>query len=415
MDDIDELKSTTHVMTVDTYTSDLIKNSKSIKLNPIYQRGVVWSTRQQSEYIHSVLCNKAPHNIIFNIDKKKIRTCIDGKQRSMSLALFRQNKIPLLYKNKEIYFSELPDDADEEKMLKLTKHERKVFLDRKIGVVDYEQLTYDNQRNLFYHLQFGLPLSNGEKVVALLKKKDNAILFNDFCKRYASDMKKFVKINRKDHCRVIVQYLYMVNTDELDVKAKKVNDYFQELEENGELDSALENIDKKLTYTLEVLGDNEIEKMGKKLFIFLLFIINKKYAIVSKKKTGYVIDLISNFMDQPTVAEYDMTNPLKDVLSHLNIAFKKYFKEYVNNVEDEDCDNDFSDEDDANETDNEDDDKEENEEENDDDEEENDDDNEDDVKEATDDEDDPDDFDENDKLLQNTVSKKKKNSKSKYK
>ena len=219
MEDLDKLKSTTHVMTVDTYTADLIKNTKNIKLNPIYQRGIVWSSRQQSEYIQSVLYNKAPHNIIFNIDKKKVRTCIDGKQRSMSLLLFRQNKIPLLYKKKEIYFSELPEDPDEEKMIKLTKQQRKVFLDRKIGVVDYEQLSYDNQRNLFYHLQFGSPLSNGEKVVALLKKKPNAVMFNNFCSRYANDMKKFVKTNRKDHCRVIVQYLYMVKNDELDVKA----------------------------------------------------------------------------------------------------------------------------------------------------------------------------------------------------
>jgi uncharacterized protein with ParB-like and HNH nuclease domain len=64
-------------------------------LKPIYQRNIVWGTKQYIKFIESIFYGIVPGPIVLGIDTAtNNKTCIDGKQRSTSLIKFFTNQIP---------------------------------------------------------------------------------------------------------------------------------------------------------------------------------------------------------------------------------------------------------------------------------------------------------------------------------
>ena len=365
----ERLSSKRNTTTVNTYITDL-KSKKAMKVNlsPKYQRDDVWSTRQQSEYVQSVMHNTAPHNIILNYDKKnKEKVCMDGKQRSTAILNYYDNMYPIELEGCAVYHNELPKDdekKDDDTDRVMTEDEEAVFLNRELGIIEYQDLTYDNQSSLFYKLQNGTKLSSGEKVIALLKGEKNAVIMNNFCKSYELQMKRFVDITRKAHYVVIIQYLYTVAESKLVTGATKVNTHFKKLEINDTLENDLENIKSSLDYTLAIFNSAVVPRMNQKLFFTLLYAFNQNYAKLKQRKMDTVIAFLKSYCKKISDDKIDMTQKKEVVMEELYKIFKVHIKmlskkaEIIDEDEDEnnDDDNDEDDNDDDNDEDDNDDD-----------------------------------------------------------
>ena len=70
-------------------------DKQRIQLSPSYQRGNVWSQKQKSELIESILMGIPLPIMYFFEDKNGIKQVVDGKQRLSALFDFMENKFTL--------------------------------------------------------------------------------------------------------------------------------------------------------------------------------------------------------------------------------------------------------------------------------------------------------------------------------
>ncbi|KAI0667568.1 hypothetical protein C8Q78DRAFT_1105555 [Trametes maxima] len=136
-----------------TYTAKSLYDQiveNTIQLDPEYQRDVVWTESKQVGLIDSLLRNFYIPPVIFAVkthdDGSETRTCIDGKQRLTSIQLAT---------NKKYYYRPF----DDEKRAVLPKPLHLAFANKQIVCVEYEDLTDDQEREIFQRVQLGVALT----------------------------------------------------------------------------------------------------------------------------------------------------------------------------------------------------------------------------------------------------------------
>ena len=222
-------KTTVTTQTVDTIfirTRQDKDNENKIDLNPPYQRKIVWEDEKQSNFINSICKGIIPNNLIFNIDLVGNYVCIDGKQRISSIIFFRQNEIPLILEDesKHIYYNKIPEDK--KNCRTMTQEEKNKFNNTEIPVVTYNNLTYEEQIDVFSRIQNGVKLTKDDIMVSMFKTENAAIKFKDYCHNKENYFKKFSKIHvdKKEHYSIILNIMYIFDTNNLkllDVKQRK--------------------------------------------------------------------------------------------------------------------------------------------------------------------------------------------------
>ncbi|KAG7439442.1 uncharacterized protein BT62DRAFT_1081595 [Guyanagaster necrorhizus] len=193
-----------------TYTAQALYEqilSNDINLDPEYQRDVVWTQQKQTGLVDSVLRNFYIPPIIFAVntfdDGTETKTCIDGKQRLTSIHRFMEGLIPrkncpfvgLSPLTKYFYcFRPRPVRCDNLSRLSLTdypahsetgekywykdnpgapsKREKnllpeylcRLFANKQVVCVEYQDLTDDGERDIFQRVQLGMALTPSEKL-----------------------------------------------------------------------------------------------------------------------------------------------------------------------------------------------------------------------------------------------------------
>ena len=201
-------------LSIDAIYKQVKAKDNPLNLNPIWQREVVWPEEKQSLFINSIFNNIIPINVIFSNDVDTGEcTVVDGKQRVTSIVNFRDNKIPLHHDGKKIYYSVIPEKS--ENTQKMTKQQQIDFNNVIVPIARYEKLSYSSLTELFARIQNGMKLSDGEIVTSLIPDRDAAEYFIQYCESKENLFKKFTKVkrDRKDHCLVIVNITYMINTN----------------------------------------------------------------------------------------------------------------------------------------------------------------------------------------------------------
>lgn len=137
--------STLEQCSISSIYSDINNKDSQINLNAEYQRDVVWDDEKMRYFIDSINIGIIPTNLIFNINTDTgEKICIDGKQRITSIKRFMEND-PEIYltdvDEKRIYYSKIPEDIDNTRIFK--QKEKTEFISRKIPVVTYTDLNYD--------------------------------------------------------------------------------------------------------------------------------------------------------------------------------------------------------------------------------------------------------------------------------
>ncbi|KAL5317190.1 hypothetical protein ACEPPN_014285 [Leptodophora sp. 'Broadleaf-Isolate-01'] len=157
--------------------------SKSIVLDPDYQREDVWDEGRAALLITSILMGYFIPPIIFNVKKKMVkvndreeerftRTCVDGKQRLTSIWKFMKGAIGFFDTNtpsKKWYFCHPIVDGRIQISNRniLPNAVKKFFETQFFCCYEYEDLTADTEETMFQLVQRGIALTPAEKMRAM--------------------------------------------------------------------------------------------------------------------------------------------------------------------------------------------------------------------------------------------------------
>ncbi|PCH34561.1 hypothetical protein WOLCODRAFT_78807 [Wolfiporia cocos MD-104 SS10] len=166
-----------------------------IDLEPDYQRDVVWPEAKQIGLIDSIFRNFYVPPLIFAVvyrdDGSEKRVSIDGKQRLTSIrkcvtsvltqghimtgAFITFTKEKFVFKNTGKFkgVSVLPDRYI------------KIFRTKQIVCIEYQDLTNEDEREIFQRVQLGMALTPAEKLQAISSPRAN--LIRDLLSRYVHD------------------------------------------------------------------------------------------------------------------------------------------------------------------------------------------------------------------------------------
>ncbi|KAL0572507.1 hypothetical protein V5O48_009449 [Marasmius crinis-equi] len=149
-----------------------------IDLSPDYQRDVVWTKDKQSGLIDSVFGNFHVPPVIFSVQMldngSQKKTCIDGKQRLTAIQNFMEGKIPLKDRTGEkgfvrhVYYTDNPDVVvGSGRKYLLPDSWRLIFQTKQVVCVEYDDIQYNQERDVFKRVQLGVPLTAAEKLQAV--------------------------------------------------------------------------------------------------------------------------------------------------------------------------------------------------------------------------------------------------------
>lgn len=298
---------TCEVQSISSIVNDLKNNM--IDLNAIYQRDIVWDVEDKSMYINSVIIGVAGNNITLNTDKKGTKICMDGKQRCSSLREFTENKFPVCDidisdKTKEYYYGPSLDNiscTDKTKINILTPELRNKFNNRKVNIVMYVNLDYNQQTEIFNRIQYGKKLTNGEIVISKIKDNLSSVNMKQYCDSKETYLKKYYK-DRKNHYNFIVQLMYMLQHDVSSPITKKNTDKFL-----NELKPAIiTDLTKKVDIIINQMFNNKLLHKSK---ILNLKLANSVLLVFCYKIYQKVLVL----MDNPVLTDVDI-GELVDVI-----------------------------------------------------------------------------------------------------
>jgi hypothetical protein len=146
-----------------------------MNINPDYQREVVWSEQRMIHLIDSLFNNYYVPPLIFKAitgvkegtnERRKWRTCIDGKQRLTTIRRFFDGEIPYIDRHRQRWYYSDPGGVS--KSAKLLSEEDKEFVNNiQIVNIEFEHLTDEQEEDMFQRVQLGVPLTVAEKLAAL--------------------------------------------------------------------------------------------------------------------------------------------------------------------------------------------------------------------------------------------------------
>lgn len=191
-----------------------------MNINPDYQRDVVWSESRMIHLIDSLFNNYYVPPLIFKVisgvkegtnERRKWRTCIDGKQRLTTIQKFFDGEIPYIDRQRRKWYYSTPEDTNLSRMRtrRLLSSEQKEFIDNvQIVNIEFEYLTEEQEEDMFQRVQLGVPLTVAEKLAALTGEIPSFI--NDLRRAYIL-VRNLMGTKRSLDFKLIAQLLYLMH------------------------------------------------------------------------------------------------------------------------------------------------------------------------------------------------------------
>ncbi len=301
----EQFKTTIENKSVQTVFTET--DSGQIDLNAKYQRDVVWKTDQKSAFINSVFKNITPNHLIFNIDCENNKcVCMDGKQRITSLIEFKQNKFPFEWNGEVIFYDKIHRDYKEVKDCRvMTMQERSKFDNRPVPVVKYENLSYEDQVDVFKRIQEGKKLSPGELMMSHFTNIDTIDTFEQFCTKNKDLVNRYIKSgkDRKGYVLLLSQLLCILETKDNSIPSKAQIHKFMNKYDNSitSMKTMLKNAQKKLNVYFSnsllnssVFTKNVINNLTQNILLSLFICCKEEYDMV---ETGEDEDELEKLKD----------------------------------------------------------------------------------------------------------------------
>jgi hypothetical protein len=206
--------------------TELLKDERYMNINPEYQREVVWSEQRMTHLVNSLFNNYYVPPLIFKVitgvkegtrERRKWRTCIDGKQRLTTIRRFFDGEIPFIDKRGHRWYYTTPPNKSQK--VKIISEEDREFINNvNIVNIEYEQLNDEQEEDMFQRVQLGVPLAVAEKLSALTGIIPSFI--NDIRKTYVH-IPPHIGTKRSNDFKLIAALVCMIHSsDGDDVKLK---------------------------------------------------------------------------------------------------------------------------------------------------------------------------------------------------
>lgn len=339
----DKFDSSIDHRTVDTIILQSERPDHNIDLNPKYQRGIVWTDEKQSAFINSVIRGIVPNNLILNIDHpNEKQICLDGKQRMTSLIRFKNNQIPCIIENdngeeEHLFFNQVPQDYSFKGMAKtLTSSQRTSFLHRKITFVEYKNLSYEDQTDIFTRIQHGIALTDGEKITSLISNEKTSDEFNKFCMKKKSSVETFTS-KREQYKIIILNAIIMCDMNKLQIPNRSArNNYLKKLTWIN-LRKVLVSVTNVLDYAFstEMLNHQTLGKrLPQNIYYTIIFILAKERGDLGYKNLMYNSDNQKKFRSvirKYEIARKNNANKINAIGNKSDVSTLKKIKEALLN------------------------------------------------------------------------------------
>jgi hypothetical protein len=211
-------KFSTKIKHKDLKTIFIEFNNDSINLNPEYQRKVVWGNQKMKGFLNSCYRGIIPVPLIMSTSKD-YDICVDGKQRISTLIKFFNNDISFKIDEDDTdeYFYDCINEEyeDKEGYYILSKEDRLRMDKLEISIVEYQNLSYEDQSEIFYRIQQGIALKPGEIIISMFKDTDLAKSYSDECDGKLEYLSQFYTNDRKEHIYFITNLLMIIHTKKL--------------------------------------------------------------------------------------------------------------------------------------------------------------------------------------------------------
>lgn len=255
----------------------MVKNERIVFEN-IIQRSYVWEKARKSLFIHSLAIGvPIPPTYAKRFDdgsgkrNSNVYDMMDGKQRFSTVAEFINNELVLTELPPVTFYNELTDEQETEDISNKTFEELSEGLQEKIknariSVVYFDNLTKEEERELFKRLNNGKPLSAKSRVLASCRDIEGLLdigsheLFAEMLTEKALDNKNQVSIVMKIWC--------MMNQDIADVsfESKNFNPLIETTEISEEERLEMVQVFDLIMNTHTVLMERKEKKVAKKLY-----------------------------------------------------------------------------------------------------------------------------------------------------
>ena len=255
----------------------MVKNERIVFEN-IIQRSYVWEKARKSLFIHSLAIGvPIPSTYAKRFDdgsgkrNSNVYDMLDGKQRFSTVAEFINNELVLTELPPVTFYNELTDEQETEDISNKTFEELSEGLQEKIknariSVVYFDNLTKEEERELFKRLNNGKPLSAKSRVLASCRDIEGLLdigsheLFAEMLTEKALDNKNQVSIVMKIWC--------MINQDIADVsfESKNFNHLIETTEISEEERLEMVQVFDLIMNTHTVLMERKEKKVAKKLY-----------------------------------------------------------------------------------------------------------------------------------------------------
>lgn len=283
-------KSAVTTQSVSVLVQRIDNEEEKIILDPPYQRDVIWEDVNMSDFINSVITGIVPNNIIFNLDANGDYICIDGKQRLSSLKKFKSNKIPVIFETEDTvtyaYYTVLPNEDLRDNNVTyrlLTQEEKNRFNQMNMNIITYNNLSYENQVDIFNRIQHGKTLTSGEKLAAFFTGIDTTQWFSKFCSSKVNVLSKYIRIsNRKEHVPHIISIMYIMSKNICQLPDKKNKEkYLKSIDKLTKIKIETNKVDKliNICYGDNILGHSTItSKLQQNIRLMTLYFVNSEFS-----------------------------------------------------------------------------------------------------------------------------------------
>lgn len=290
----------------------MVKNGK-IVFDHIVQRSFCWERQRKSLFIHSLAIGiPIPPTYAKRYDggeegkkKKNIYSMLDGKQRFSTIAQFINNELVLSDLPEVTYYNQLEDkeetiDISHKSFSEIPEGLQEVIKNARISVVYFDNLTDEEEKELFKRLNNGKPLTAKNKALASCRNLDDLLqigshsLFEEMLTEKARD--------NKSQAIIIMKCFMMAfgSPDDISFESKTFNKELEDIEINDEEREKLNEIFYYIQNVHTILTDRVQKKIARKLYTethFVSIIPCVQLAITNKVDEEGFADWFTKFFD----------------------------------------------------------------------------------------------------------------------
>jgi hypothetical protein len=376
------LQSNLDVETIGTLLDKLqdLQEDKKLDLNPVYQRNVVWTETNMSQFISSIMNGIISMNITINKNSTKW-ICMDGKQRLTSLLKFYQNEIPVIVdpindtdsdsnsnsdsdndsntddRIQYIYYEKIPAKNNRNREFNyqtLSKTDRDKFLETKIPITYYNNLSYEQQAEIFSRIQHSVVSTDGERTVSAFKNESVANKFKKFCEAH-----NYSGTNKMKNVNNILNIMYMSHYKKLQM-INSLNDktkFIKIIDDDKIIDKIINDLNNnlKVYFSKSIMGHQSISdlKVTINFIVSMFYMITSKFGNLDDKNdknnlTKIRTIIINTWKDWNKTTNLHKTKSSKEALDKMNDIFDDVIGAYDSDDSDSDSDSDNDSDNDSN-------------------------------------------------------------------